>query len=229
MKTTTTIASLGMAVGLALCSSAVVAQDNTVRIGLYAVFYHTAADPVSGPFTQPGLTADVGNIQTLYLAYLRRLSEHFDLELTAGIPPRTDTIARGPAKVGSVPWDGQTVGTVKWFAPTMLLEYKFNDDSAAFRPFVGAGLNFTHFYDRKINAAGEAALGGPTSVSLKNSVGPAATIGVYYRVWHTWHVVGSFSASQVTSTLETNTAGVVRRTNVSFNPQVIVLSVGYSF
>jgi len=118
---------------------------------------------------------------------------------------------------------------VKWFAPTMLLEYKFNDDSAAFRPFVGAGLNFTHFYDRKINAAGDAALGGPTSVSLKNSVGPAATIGVYYRVWHTWHVVGSFSASQVTSTLETNTAGVVRRTNVSFNPEVIVLSVGYSF
>jgi outer membrane protein W len=54
-------------------------------------------------------------------------------------------------------------------------------------------------------------------------------LGVYYRVWNTWHVVGSFSAAQITSRLETNTAGVVRKSDVSFNPHVIVLSVGYSF
>ncbi len=230
MKITKSIAALASALGLVAASAPALAQEsNSVRVGLYAVFYHTAADQVTGPFVPPGLTADVSNVQTLYLAYLRRLSPHFDLELTAGIPPTTDTIARGPATLGSVPWNGQVVGSVKWFAPTLLLEYKFCDESARLRPFVGAGLNFTHFYDRTINAAGNAALGGATSVTLRNSVGPAATIGATYRVWNHWSATASFSASQVQSTLEAKTAGLVRKSDVSFNPQVIVVSVGYSF
>jgi outer membrane protein len=229
MKTTTTIGSLSVVLGLLACSPAAMAQSNTLRVGMYAVFYHAAADDVTGPFVPPGLTADVSDVQTVYLAYIRRLSPHFDLELAAGVPPRTDTVARGPATLGSVPWNGQVVGTVKWFAPTLLLHYKFFDESAALRPYVGLGINFTHFYDRQINAAGQAALGGPTSVLLKNSIGPAATVGLYYRVRGNWSVIGSVSGSQVQSKLEAKTAGVVRQSNVNFNPIALVFAVGYSF
>ncbi|HUD25868.1 MAG TPA: OmpW family outer membrane protein [Burkholderiaceae bacterium] len=231
MKTTTTIASLCTALALFTGSADASAQDsNDVRVGLYAVFYHTAADDIQGPFTPKGVTADVGNLQTVYLAYVRRLSPHFELELTAGVPPTSDTIGKGPAKLGSVPWNGQTVGTVKWLSPSVLLEYMFGEESAALRPFVGAGINFTHFYDRKVNANGQAALGGPTSISLNNSIGPAGTLGLYYRVLQHWHLVASFSAAQVESKLTTNTDGVIRRSNrVNFDPQTIVASVGYSF
>jgi outer membrane protein len=230
MKTTTTIASLCAALVLLACPWAASAQyNNDVRVGIYAVFYHTAADDVQGPFVPKGVTADVGNLQTVYLAYVRRLSPHLALELTAGVPPTSDTIGKGPAKLGSVPWNGVTVGNVKWLSPTVLLEYLFCKESTALRPFVGVGINFTHFYDRNINAAGDAALGGPTSVSLKNSIGPAATIGLRYQVLDHWHVTASFSAAQVESKLVANTAGLVRQSRVNFDPQTIVASVGYSF
>ncbi|HEX4599706.1 MAG TPA: OmpW family outer membrane protein [Burkholderiaceae bacterium] len=230
MKTTTSIASLGAALALLACSTGALAQDsNTARLGMYAVFYHTAADQVQGPFVPPGVSADVGNVQTVYLAYLRRLSSHFDLELAAGVPPRTDTIGKGPAALGSAPWNGVTVGTVKWLSPSVLLNYSFFDESTRFRPFVGLGINFTHFYDREINAAGQAALGGPTYVTLTNSIGPAASVGAVYHVMKHWTVHASFNAAEIASHLEANTAGIVRKSYVAFNPQALVFSVGYSF
>lgn len=237
MRTTTTIASMAIAAGsLLTCSAAAWAGDdnkplppNMVAVGLYGVFYHTAANDFSGAFTPPGLNADVSDVVTAYFAYFRTLSAHFDMELAAGVPPTTDTIAKGPAKLGSVPWAGQTVGSVKWFSPTLLLRYKFCSPSARLRPYVGAGINFTHFYDRQINAAGDAALGGPTYAKLTNSIGPAATIGATYRVYGNWSANLSFSAAEVGSKFTTNTAGIVRTTKVEFNPQSIVFAVGYSF
>ena len=229
MKITTTIGSLSVALGLLAGSGAAMAQDNTLRLGLYAIFYHVSAQDVSGPFVPAGTNADVGDVQTVYLAYIRRLSPHFDLELAAGVPPTTDTIGKGPAKLGSVPYDKQVIGTVKWFAPTVLVHYKFLEESRALRPYVGLGVNFTHFYDRQINSAGEAAFGGPTSVTLTNSVGPAATIGVYYHVRDAWSVIASYSVSFVKSDLTANTEGLVRKTTVNFNPHALVIAIGYSF
>ena len=230
MKNTTSIASLGAALALLAFSTGARAQDsNTARVGMYAVFYHTAADPVSGPFVPPGVSADVGNVQTVYLAYLRRLTSHLDLELAAGVPPKTDTIGKGPAALGTAPWNGVTVGTVKWFSPSLLLEYSFFDESAALRPFVGVGINFTHFFDRQINAAGQAALGGPTYVTLTNSVGPVGTLGAVYHFMKHWSVNASFSAAEIATHLTANTDGIVRKSYVNFNPHALVFAVGYSF
>jgi outer membrane protein len=229
MKTTTSIGPIFAALGLLACSATSAQEDNTLRVGMYAIFYHAASTDLSGPFVPTGVHADVGDVQTVYLAYIRRLSAHFDLEVAAGVPPKTDTIAKGPAKVGSVPLNGQVIGTVKWIAPTALLHYKFLDESAALRPYVGLGINFTHFADRQINANGQAALGGPTSASLTNSIGPAATVGLYYHVINHWSAIASFSASEVASHVTLRTEGVVRKTYVSFNPQALVFAVGYSF
>jgi outer membrane protein len=232
MKTTTSIASLGAALALLAFSTGAQAQEpdsNTARVGMYAVFYHTAADQVSGPFVPPGVSADVGNVETVYLAYLRRLTSHLQLELAAGVPPKTDTIGKGPASLGSAPWNGVTVGTVKWLSPSLVLEYNFFDESAAIRPFVGVGINFTHFYDRQINAAGQAALGGPTYITLSNSIGPVGTLGAVYHFMHHWSVDLSFSAAEIASHLEANTDGIVRKSYVSFNPHALVFAVGYSF
>ena len=57
----------------------------------------------------------------------------------------------------------------------MLLEYNFLNENSPFRPFLGVGVNYTTFYDRDSTAAGNAASGGPTKISLTSSVGPAVT------------------------------------------------------
>jgi outer membrane protein len=222
---------IGACLSALACAPVAAQTSNSVRLGIYVVQYHVSADDLSGPFIPAGtnLNIDVKNVNTVYFAYLRRLSEHFDLEFAGGWPPKTDTVGKGPAAVGSVPYNGQVIATSKWFAPTVLIEYKLFDDSSAWRPFAGLGINYTHFYDRTSTAAGNAAAGGPTTISLSDSIGPAATVGVTYRVQSNWTVQGSYSRSKVRSDEEANTAGVVRKTTINFNPAAWVLSVGYNF
>src|SRR5580698_2511176 len=84
--------------------------DNTFRVGAYAVFFHTSAGYLAGPYIPPGedLSATVKNVQTPYLAYLRKLSTHFTFEFAFGIPPLTKAYGKGPATLaGTVPFNGQ--------------------------------------------------------------------------------------------------------------------------
>jgi outer membrane protein len=203
--------------------------NNTVRVGEYWVFYHTYATDLSGPFVPPGLNLSVKNVQTPYLAYLRRLSTHFTAELAFGIPPLTKTYGKGPAMVGSVPYNGQQISSARWVAPSALLEYVFFDDSHKLRPYLGAGLNYVTFVNRKSSPAGNAAAGGPTSLSLSNSLGPAVTAGVNYQMTRNWSVMASYSASRVVTDLEAHTGGVVRTSHISFGPQTFVVAAGFSF
>jgi outer membrane protein W len=112
----------GLRVALALTAAALgytttaAAEDepgNTVRIGMYAIFYHVNSTPIQGPFLPSGvnLNVDLKDTQTLYLAYIRRLTSFLDLELAFGIPPKTTTVGKGPATVGSVPFNGQEIAT----------------------------------------------------------------------------------------------------------------------
>ncbi len=203
--------------------------SNSVRLGAYFVFYHVKADDITGPYVPPGVNIKVKDLQTLYAAYVRRLSSRFDLEFAFGLPPVTKTYGRGPATLGSVPYNGVEISTARWFAPTVLFNYKFLSENSAFRPYIGVGFNYTNFYDRNSTAGGDAASGGPTKLSLTPSWGPAATVGLSYRIAAHWSVYASYSLSRVKTKLSADTAGVIRTTRISFGPQALVVSAGYSF
>ena len=176
-----------------------------------------------------GVNLKLKDVITPYFAYVRRLDRHLSVELALGAPPLTKTEGKGPAKLGSVPYNGQTIVTARWLAPTVLLTYSFFDESARWRPYIGAGVNYTKFYSRQSTPAGDAASGGPTRIDLPVSVGPAATIGMSYRLTHHFYLYGSISASEVNSRLVATTAGIQRTTHVSFGPRAAVLAMGYSF
>jgi outer membrane protein len=226
------ITTLALGVAIALAASAAYADNagpNDLRLGMYFVHYEAEADDISGPYTPPGLNLHVQNVETLYLGYVRTLSSHFSVELAFGYPPLTKTEGRGPAKLGSVPYDGQVISTARWVAPSLLLEYSFGDPSARLRPFVGVGVNYTKFVARQSTAAGNAASGGPTSIALPASVGPAATAGLSYELTERWHVYASYSVAQVNTRLKADTAGVIRTSEIHFWPNTLVISAGYSF
>jgi outer membrane protein len=202
---------------------------NAVRIGLYDVFYHASAGDIAGPYVTTGLNVTVKNVQTLYLGYIRRLDPHWQFELAFGVPPTTRTYGKGPATVGSVPYDGVLLSSARWFAPTALLNYQFLPESWPVRPYLGAGINYTYFYDRDSYAGGNAVSGGPTRLSLPSSIGPAATAGVVWQVARHCTINASYSFSQVKSELTADTDGIVRTTHVSFGPQALVIALGYQF
>jgi outer membrane protein W len=227
------ISALPIALAIALlCGTPALADDvpsNSLRLGSYSVFYHVSADNVSGPYVPPGVNLRAPNVETLYGAYIRRLSSKFDVELALGYPPLTKIKGVGPATVGSVPYNDVVLSSARWIAPTLLLEYRFLSENSPWQPFFGVGVNYTTFYDRNTTAAGNAAFGGPTRLSLTASVGPAATVGVGYHVSGHWHVYASYSISQVKSDLSADTAGIERTTRISYGPQALIVSVGYSF
>ncbi len=202
---------------------------NDFRIGSYTVFYHTSADDISGPYVPPGVNLKAENLETLYVGYIRHLPYNLAVELALGYPPLSKIKGVGPATVGSVPYDGQVISSARWISPTLLVEYNFLSDQAPLRPFVGVGVNYTTFYDRDSTTAGNAASGGPTRLSLTSSVGPAVTGGVTYRITDRWHLHASYSWSQVKTNLSADTLGFERTTRISFGPQALIVSGGYSF
>jgi outer membrane protein len=204
-------------------------NPNTLRAGIYFVFYHVKADDLSGPFVPAGVNLDLKNTRTAYLAYLRRLTSHLDLELAFGVPPTTKTVGRGPATLGSVPYNGQTIATSKWLAPSALLDWNFFSEGTALRPYIGVGVNYTSFYDRQVTAAGEAGTGGPTRLSLSSSVGPVGSVGLKYQPSTRWSVNLSYNITRVNTNLKTETAGEIRTTHIAFRPQALVIAAGYSF
>ena len=203
--------------------------ENEIRLGMYFLQYHVNADELAGPYVPPGVNLDVNSVSTPYFAYLRRLSPHLVAQLAAGVPPKTETVGKGPAYLGSVPFDGQVVSTAKWFSPSLLVNYVFRDESEALRPYLGVGINYTKFYDLQSTAAGNAANGGPTAISLTSSVGPVVTAGLRWHIKDRWSAYLSYDYAYVSSDYTGNTAGVIRTTRVRFNPTTVIAAVGFAF
>ena len=233
LTTTTGLADLALGLAALFCAMPAVADDavfsNSLRVGSETVFYHTKADDLTGPFVPAGVNLKAENLETMYFGYIRRLSSAFDVELAVGYPPLAKVRGKGPATLGSVPYNGQVISSARWIAPTLFLEYRFMSENSKLQPFIGVGVNYTAFYDRDSTAQGNAASGGPTKLSLKASVGPAGTVGLGYSISSHWHVYGSYSISRVNTDLTADTAGVIRRTHINFGPQVLIISAGYSF
>ena len=119
-KKTVTLA-LGAALALAATGAfADQAGPNDVRLGIYLVHYEAVAGNIAGPYVPPGLNVHLDNVETLYVAYVRSISPHLNVELAFGYPPLTKTEGRGPAKLGSVPYNGQVISTARWVAPTRM-------------------------------------------------------------------------------------------------------------
>jgi outer membrane protein len=205
------------------------AWNNSFRVGSYSVFYHLSATDLQGPYVPAGVNFKAKDLETLYVGYIRRLSPSFQVELALGYPPLSKLEGRGIATVGSVPYNGQVIGSARWLSPTVLFEYQFLPESYKLRPYIGVGVNYTAFYDRDSNAQGNAANGGPTRLSLTSSVGPAGTVGMTYKVSGPWHLNVSYSIARVNTDLTTDTAGIERTAHIKFGPQALVVSGGYSF
>ena len=80
--------------------------------------------------------------------------------------------------------DGIPVGTAWLLPPTLTLQYHFVD-LGAFKPYVGAGVNYTWFYSQ--SAANET-VGGVTVTDshLHNSFGAALQVGFDYMIDQHW-------------------------------------------
>lgn len=216
------------------CTGTAFAQATTVKVGWVNIDPQSSANNVSGPFTPvDALSAKVKSQSTLFFSLAHEIDSNFEVELAAGLPPKHDVtlvVAKPSAVPGGVAaLDGAVIQQVKQVAPTLFVNYKFGDSNSTWRPFVGLGINYTRFTDATSTPTNDAVNGGATSVSLTDSRGLAAQVGLTYKVSGPWSVTGVWSTAKVSTTATTNTLGIERKLDFTFNPSVLTLAVGYSF
>ncbi|WP_426146134.1 OmpW/AlkL family protein [Polaromonas sp. DSR2-3-2] len=224
---------LALAGLLAACAAAPsMAQQNTFRLGISNVQPHSSASDVSGPFTPGGISLEVRDKTTPFVSYIREISDQWDVELALGVPPKHDIALKinNTALPGSTQALSDQVGaTIRQVAPTVFFNYKFLEKASPVRPFVGAGINYTRFDKTHSTAAGDALNGGPSSISLEDSVGLALQAGVAWRLSNAWSVSASLATARVKSKITTNTLGIERHADIRFKPRVFTMAMGYSF
>ena len=204
-----------VALAAALAAGAAVAQSNVVKIGVSQYTTNSRTTGITGIGVPPGADAETGDATTLIFEYERLLTPNLGIELALGIPPRIEANA-----TGSVAFLGDDVFSARSVSPVLLLTYHFGQPGDRWRPYIGGGINYTHFSDIESRLA--------SSVEMSDSVGWAVKAGVDYALNQRWGVFGSVSALDVKSDLVASGTTVLQ-TTIDFRPVIYSLGVSYRF
>jgi outer membrane protein len=116
--------------------------------------------------------------------------------------------------------NGTNKGTIKALPPSLLLQYHFTD-FGAFKPYVGAGLNYTLFSKRSNILNGAARVD-------QNSFGLAAQVGLDYVISKNWSI--NFDAKYVQMNTDVSlTASGAKVGKVNLDPMLYGIGIGYRF
>lgn len=181
------------------------AGDILVRGGLAFVSPQTSSDNVLGT----GELEIDSNMQLgLTLSYM--LTDNWGVELLAATPFSHSVSTVGLGEVAKV----------KHLPPTLMAQYYFGDANSKVRPYVGAGINYTTFFDEE----GRGALAG-TDVSVDSSWGMAGQVGLDMAINDRWFV----NASAWLIDIDTDVHTAVGTINTSIDPVAFMFGVGYRF
>ncbi len=136
------------------------------------------------------------------------ITKNIALELLADIPQET-----------TITSSGKDIGSVKILPPTLTLQYHFIPDGT-FRPYVGAGINYSRFYD--VNLAG-----GTLTVD-NSSWGAALQAGFDYGLDKNWFL--NLDVKYIWMSTNVNVAATgAHVTDFDINPWVLGFGVGRKF
>ena len=197
-----------LALPLALAPLAAAHADDSsnnwvVRFGAHVV------NPKSGNGHLAGMKASIDSDTrpTASIEYL--LTPNWGVEALVALPFHHE-----------VKLDGQRAATTKQLPPVIGVNYHFLPD-AEVSPFVGLGLNYTHFFDTK----GRGILQG-AHVTAKDSWGAAAHAGVDVKLSQNWLLTADVRWIDIRSHIHVDGAGVG---TAKIDPWVYGLSFGYRF
>ena len=139
------------------------------------------------------------------------------VELLAAYPFEHDIKVDGLGKVGST----------KHLPPTLSLQYHFLPD-ATFQPYVGAGVNYTIFFDDEADGTLDS-IGGDLSIE-DNSFGWAAQVGADWMLGERWFLNADLRYISIETKAKVTIPGVGSiKEDVDINPWVYGLNVGFKF
>jgi outer membrane protein len=120
------------------------------------------------------------------------------------------------------------VGSVELLPPTLMVQYHFDWEGNPFKPYVGAGINFTWFTTSSLAVP---LFPGSLPLSISStSVGPALQIGADYKLTKNWYLNADFKYIWMdTDVTSTNVGAPIVSSNLDINPMVYGVGIGYRF
>ena len=222
-----TVATLGIATLFSANVMAAGAGDWLVRVGLGYVNPDTSSGNlfVAGD-ELVGAQIDVGSNTRPIVNLTYMATDHIGFEILAAWPFEHNIDGAGIL-------DGAgKLGETKHLPPTFSIQYHMMP-GAAFRPYVGVGLNYTTFFSTSTTPALEAALGGPSSLSIRDSWGVAVQLGADFDITHQVFLNFDLRWIQIEADARIRTqteAGEVRsRIKADIDPLVFSAAVGFRF
>ena len=181
---------------LAGLSSGALAEDWMMRVRAIAVSPDVDSSPVGG------IDVDTQYVPELDFTYF--LTPNIGMELILGT-------ARHEVSLG-----GASLGKVSHLPPTLTLQYHFNP-KGQINPYVGAGLNYTRFYNVDL---------APGLDIDKNSWGGALQVGVDIAVAKNGYI--NLDVKKIWIDTEV-TANGAHLTDLDINPWVFGIGYGFRF
>ncbi len=205
------IAAALLTTGFASSVSAHQAGDIIIRAGVAVVAPNESSQDVAsfGEF-------EVDDNTQIGLNFGYMLTDNIGIELLAA-SPFTHDISLG---------DFGKIAETKQLPPTLVAQYYFGSADSKLRPYIGAGVNFTNFYDNEFTNDLDGAL---TDLSLSNSWGLAAQVGLDYQINKNWLVNASVWYAQISTDVDFKLAGDAVKIETDIDPWVYMVSVGYTF
>ncbi|ENM8496062.1 outer membrane protein OmpW [Vibrio parahaemolyticus] len=207
-----------LAVVAALVSPSVFAHkqgDFVLRVGAASVVPNDSSDKILG--SQEELKVDSNTQLGLTFGYM--FTDNISLELLAATPFSHD-ISTDLLGLGDI-------ADTKHLPPTLMVQYYFGEPQSKFRPYVGAGLNYTIFFDEGFN--NKAKNVGLTDLKLDDSFGLAANVGVDYMINDQWFLNASAWYANIETEATYKFGGAKQKNDVKINPWVFMISGGYKF
>lgn len=202
------------------------AGDIIVRAGAVTVDPREDSSGVKLGGADLGGKATLDSDTQLGLNFAYMLTDKVGIELLAATPFSHDVgIAGSPAGLDAL--NGK-LASIKHLPPTLSVVYYPLNNGSAFKPYVGAGVNFTWFFDEDVSGSAEAK--GFDDLTLENSWGLAAQIGADYMLSDNWMVNAQVRYIDIDTTGKTNLDGVGRlKVDVDVDPWVYMVGLGYKF
>ena len=210
---------------LALAIASPIAQahqagDIIVRAGAITVDPHEDSSNVKiGGVKAAGTAATLDSDTQLGLNFAYMLTDQLGVELLAATPFSHD--------IGTKGLGGLKLGSVKHLPPTLSLVYYPLDSKSAFQPYVGAGINYTWFFDDKLSSEAEGA--GFRGLDLKDSWGLAAQIGADYMLTDNLMINAQVRYIDIETKATTYAGPTKVSVDVDVDPFVYMVGLGYKF
>ena len=113
------------------------------------------------------------------------------------------------------------LGQVSLLSPTLTAQYHFLS-AAPVSPYVGAGVNYTVYFDHGLPS------GGPvTQIHYDNALGAAIQAGADFHLAGNWYI--NLDVKHIFLTTHVKINGGAIGGDVSINPTIVGLGIGYKF